>query len=398
MQQLQMKLYLDKADKYQAVAERAGVRAACYKYRKRRGRFNSHKVAPVIASADVDWDPDQWDGDVFDSTTTDSGSEPDLGPHYEAQQEPDCPKDSHYKHDKDPTWGSQHCLHGTDEEEATQETTARASTSHPKKRATTTTTTSAGGKQATATASVPVRAGTQPATPAPSVPDTLLTQQATPTPVEGESLEAPASTGEELDASVEPEGDTEVTCPATPSPVPTPSPQHLQSPTCSEADPSLRDCDLPTSDEYSPENAVHMTAQPTTPAPSKTLETRLSTVEARQEAMLDLLRHYIADGEETRRGIATAIAGTTAAIAANTAAVNASARLMRDCLGAVTQVLTSMLLHMQRPRLAGGVKPASDSLTTSTLASSVPTSPVHQIRGSARHTEMPPPDRKKSQK
>ncbi|XP_069486171.1 mucin-7-like [Ambystoma mexicanum] len=154
-----------------------------------------------------------------------------------------------------------------------------------------------------------------------------------------------------------------------------------------------------------PTTPAPTTPPPTTPAPTNTFEACLSRVEARQEAMLDLMRQYIADGEDTRRAIAAAIAGTTtaigettAAIAANTAAVNASAVLMRDCLGAVPQVLTSILLHKQRPRLGAGVEPTSDTSSATTPASSVPASPVRMTRRSTRHSEMPPPDNKKARK
>ncbi|XP_069492484.1 GA-binding protein alpha chain isoform X2 [Ambystoma mexicanum] len=282
---------------------------------------------------------------------------------------------------------------GTDEEDASQDNTARASTSHPKKRATTT---SVATKQATA--SVPDRAQTQPTTPAASVPDTLETQQPTPTPVEGECLQAPANTEDDLDGNVDQAGVMEVTCLPSPSPMFTPPPHIQPSPTYSSADPCLHDSDLSPFEEDSTENAGPVSAPPTTPAPTNTLESRLSRVEARQEATSELLRQYIADGDNTRRVIATAIAGTTAAITANTAAVNVSVVLMRDCLGAITQVLAAILLHMQRPRLAAGVELATDDSSATTPASSVPTSPVRQTRRSAMHTEMPPPDSKKSRK
>ncbi|XP_069466610.1 myb-related transcription factor, partner of profilin-like [Ambystoma mexicanum] len=203
---------------------------------------------------------------------------------------------------------------GTDEEDARQENTARASTSHQKKR-TTTTTTSMADKQATPTGSVPDRVETQPTTPAASVPDIHQTQQPTPTPVGGESLHAPASTEDDLDGNVDLEGVTEVTCPPSPSPRSTTQPHIEPSPTYSSGDPCLHDSDLSTIEEDSTQNAGPVSAPPTTPAPTNTLESCLSRVEAQQEAMLDLLRQYIADGEESRRGIATAIEGTTAAIA-----------------------------------------------------------------------------------
>ncbi|XP_069478232.1 myb-related transcription factor, partner of profilin-like [Ambystoma mexicanum] len=188
-------------------------------------------------------------------------------------------------------------------------------------------------------------------TPTASVPDTLETQLTTSTPVEGESLEALATTEDDIEELVDQEGVTKVTCTPAPSPLSTPLPQMQPSPTYSSADPCLHDSDLSPFTEDSTEEAGPVTAPPTTPAPTNTLESRLVTVEARQESMLELLRQYIVDGDDTRREIATAIAGTTAAITANTATVNASAVLMRDCLGAITQLLTSPPTPHQPPHL-----------------------------------------------
>ncbi|XP_069469917.1 myb-related transcription factor, partner of profilin-like [Ambystoma mexicanum] len=160
---------------------------------------------------------------------------------------------------------------GTDEEDGRHDNTARASTSHPKKRATATTT-SVAAKQATPTASVPDRAETQPTTPAASVPDTLETQQPTPTSVEGESPQAPATTEDDMDGNVDQEGVTEVTCPPSPSPVSTTPPHIEPSPTYSTADPCLHDLDLSPFEEDSTQNAGPVSAPPTTPAPTNTLE------------------------------------------------------------------------------------------------------------------------------
>ncbi|XP_063796132.1 uncharacterized protein LOC134957846 isoform X2 [Pseudophryne corroboree] len=58
----------EKAQKYQIVAEKAAVKVAQNKYKKRKGRVNTRKVRAIIASADLQWDPDTWDGDVWDSS------------------------------------------------------------------------------------------------------------------------------------------------------------------------------------------------------------------------------------------------------------------------------------------------------------------------------------------
>ena len=54
MLQCQNKLFTDKLDTYQTVVEKAAVRVAQYKYRKRR---KCKKVHAVIAEAGVQWDP-----------------------------------------------------------------------------------------------------------------------------------------------------------------------------------------------------------------------------------------------------------------------------------------------------------------------------------------------------
>ncbi|XP_069481477.1 uncharacterized protein [Ambystoma mexicanum] len=300
--------------------------------------------------------------------------------------------------------GSHYEVGGTDEEDASQEPSARTSTSRHRPRATATTTPQP-DKQARPTGSVPDWVESQQTTPAASVAHTHQDQQHTPTTDGGLSLPAPPTTADVVDANVAPEGVTVVSTIPTPTPLPT-HPPHMEA--YSSDDPCLHDSDLrdlgvcpfeeDSTQDAGPVNApsttpatttpATTTPATTTPAPTKTLEARLSRVEARQESMLDLLRQYIADGEDTRRAIATAIAGTTtaigettAAIAANTAAVNASAVLMRDCLEAITQVLTSILLHIQWPRLGAGVEPASDTSTATTPASSVPASPVWMTEG-----------------
>lgn len=68
----------DQARGYQSVAEKAAVRCAQYKYKKRRGRVNSQKVHALIATAGVNWDPDTWDGDIWDDTDDDEVNWADL--------------------------------------------------------------------------------------------------------------------------------------------------------------------------------------------------------------------------------------------------------------------------------------------------------------------------------
>ncbi|XP_041431051.1 Friend virus susceptibility protein 1-like [Xenopus laevis] len=66
--QCQNRLLMDKADTYQQVAETAAVRCAKYKYRKRKGKINMKKVSKLIAKAGVNWDPDEWDGNIWDTS------------------------------------------------------------------------------------------------------------------------------------------------------------------------------------------------------------------------------------------------------------------------------------------------------------------------------------------
>ncbi|XP_066433951.1 uncharacterized protein [Eleutherodactylus coqui] len=72
MAQCQNSLLIDKADRYSTIAEKAAVRVAQYKYRKRRGSVNKKKVHALVAKAGVDWDPDKWDGDIWDSSSDES--------------------------------------------------------------------------------------------------------------------------------------------------------------------------------------------------------------------------------------------------------------------------------------------------------------------------------------
>nr|XP_012328208.1 Friend virus susceptibility protein 1-like [Aotus nancymaae]XP_012328209.1 Friend virus susceptibility protein 1-like [Aotus nancymaae] len=58
----------DQVRTYQGVAEKAAVHCAQYKYCKRKGKVNAQKVHAVIATAKADWDPDTWDGDIWDDT------------------------------------------------------------------------------------------------------------------------------------------------------------------------------------------------------------------------------------------------------------------------------------------------------------------------------------------
>ncbi|XP_069476334.1 myb-related transcription factor, partner of profilin-like [Ambystoma mexicanum] len=169
---------------------------------------------------------------------------------------------------------------GTDGEDGSQDTTTRAPTSPPQKRSTDTTTSGA---------------ASQP-TPTPSVPDTVDTQLPTTTPVEGEPLEPLATTEDDVEEYVDQEGVTHVGCPHSPSPISTTPPQTQPSPTYSSADPCLHDSDLSPIPEDSTDDAGPVTAPSTTAAPTNSLEVRLVRLESRQEAMLDLLHQYIADG------------------------------------------------------------------------------------------------------
>ncbi|XP_069502435.1 nuclear apoptosis-inducing factor 1-like [Ambystoma mexicanum] len=229
-----------------------------------------------------------------------------------------------------------------------------------------------------------------------------------PTTVEGEAdgtqSTATSSVGEaaattplsdiELGAEeyVDLEGTIHVECPHTPSPLSTPQDYIQATLTSSILDPAvlLHSSDLSTTPEASHAMAHPAAAPPTSAAPTD-LEARLSRVEARQDSMIDLVRQYVSDGEETQREICQAIAG-------NTAAINACAVMIRDSLGAVTQVLTSMLQHMQHQQTARAVPIPPASSQSSTSASSTPFSPVRMTRRSARQTEMLPPDTKKASK
>ena len=71
----QNKLLQDKYEVYNPVAEKAAVRVAQYKYRKRRGKVNARKVHSAIAKAGANWDPDLWDANIWDTSDFSSGSE-----------------------------------------------------------------------------------------------------------------------------------------------------------------------------------------------------------------------------------------------------------------------------------------------------------------------------------
>ncbi|XP_075207476.1 uncharacterized protein LOC142312421 [Anomaloglossus baeobatrachus] len=64
------RLLKDKLEHYQNVAEKAAIKIAQNKYKKRRGKVNKTKVHKSIVSASINWDPDTWDGDVWDSSSS----------------------------------------------------------------------------------------------------------------------------------------------------------------------------------------------------------------------------------------------------------------------------------------------------------------------------------------
>ncbi|KAM4041654.1 uncharacterized protein ACNLHF_012639 [Anomaloglossus baeobatrachus] len=65
------RLLKDKLEHYQNVAQKAAIKIAQNKYKKRRrGKVNKTKVHKSIASASINWDPDTWDGDVWDSSSS----------------------------------------------------------------------------------------------------------------------------------------------------------------------------------------------------------------------------------------------------------------------------------------------------------------------------------------
>nr|XP_033785733.1 uncharacterized protein LOC117353657 [Geotrypetes seraphini] len=72
MLQCQNKLLMDKVNTYQNVAEKAAVRCAQYKYKKRRGKVSAKKVRTLLSHPPDDWDPDKWDGDIWDSNSNTS--------------------------------------------------------------------------------------------------------------------------------------------------------------------------------------------------------------------------------------------------------------------------------------------------------------------------------------
>ncbi|CAH2223952.1 Hypothetical predicted protein [Pelobates cultripes] len=69
------KLLQDKLDHYQRIAEKAAIRVAQVKYRKRKGKVNKGKVASALSVATVEWDPETWDGDIWDSTDSEDNDE-----------------------------------------------------------------------------------------------------------------------------------------------------------------------------------------------------------------------------------------------------------------------------------------------------------------------------------
>ncbi|XP_069460645.1 nuclear apoptosis-inducing factor 1-like [Ambystoma mexicanum] len=170
----------------------------------------------------------------------------------------------------------------------------------------------------------------------------------------------------------------------------------------SSDDPCLHDLDLGESDICLFEEDRYLDVGPTqvpsttlatttlaatTPATSTlaandSFEARLSRVEARQESMLELMWQQIADGNDSMRAIATAIAAKTAAVEAYTTA-------MRECLGALTQALMSILPQMQRPHLGAGMGPATDTSTATTPSTSAQSSPMRMTRRSARRLDTP---------
>ncbi|XP_069502395.1 nuclear apoptosis-inducing factor 1-like [Ambystoma mexicanum] len=296
---------------------------------------------------------------------------------------------------------------GIDGEDGSEETATRASTSRAKTTATAKTTSGA-ASQPTPKARASAQAMSAHEGPT-TTPETGTTELVTPAEgkASGTHSSETSSVGEaaataplsdiEIGAEeyVDKEGLMHVACPHTPSPLSTPQPHTQATPSSTIADPALHSSDLSTTPEASPANA-HAVAAPSTSAAPTDLEARLSRVEARQVSMLELVQQCVTEGEDTRREIAQAIAG-------NTAAINASAVMMRDSLGAVTQVLTSILQHMQQqqPKPSVPITTASTPSTTapsSTPASSAPSSPVHLTRRSVRQSDMLPPDTKKARK
>ncbi|CAJ0964175.1 unnamed protein product, partial [Ranitomeya imitator] len=90
--QCQNKLLMDRCDGYQHVAEKAAVHVAEYKYRKRRRKVNKNKVALAIAKAGIEWNPDQWDGDICNSTDSENITNPESeDEHFHGKREIDPP-------------------------------------------------------------------------------------------------------------------------------------------------------------------------------------------------------------------------------------------------------------------------------------------------------------------
>lgn len=68
MAQCHSQIVTDQACTYQHVAETAAVRVAKNKYKGRWGKVNVRKVQVALASAGPEWDPDTWNGDIWDDS------------------------------------------------------------------------------------------------------------------------------------------------------------------------------------------------------------------------------------------------------------------------------------------------------------------------------------------
>ncbi|KAG8579039.1 hypothetical protein GDO81_010693 [Engystomops pustulosus] len=75
MHRCQQQMLADKVVHYKNVAEKASVRVAQYKYKKRRGKINKQRVALAVSCAGVDWDPSKIDASVFSSTDEEESSD-----------------------------------------------------------------------------------------------------------------------------------------------------------------------------------------------------------------------------------------------------------------------------------------------------------------------------------
>ncbi|KAJ1118184.1 hypothetical protein NDU88_006379 [Pleurodeles waltl] len=70
----QNKLLSDTLEMYQLVAERTAVSVAKYKHKKRRGKVNKKKVHLAISQAGLAFDPEFWDGNIWDTSDFSDGS------------------------------------------------------------------------------------------------------------------------------------------------------------------------------------------------------------------------------------------------------------------------------------------------------------------------------------